>query len=286
MKNSQKHFYLNKFKEKTFIIKIGGEVIKSKETLTQILSDIKELFEFGIKIIIVHGGGTQADDLSHKLGHTTKKINGRRITNSKDLEVCKMIFGGTLNLEIISILRKLNVNSIRVSGLDGGLIEEKKRDSSITDFGHVGDIEKINPEILQHLLEKNVIPIVSPLAVDKEGEILNINADTIATKLASKINAEKLILMTNVDGIYNNKSLMTYLSTSKAQDLIKKEIIKSGMKIKTESCIAAIKAGVKRIHIINGLSPHSLLIETFTQKGIGTMILSDQESKNYISENS
>ncbi len=284
MTNTEKKFYLSKFKGKTFVVKIGGEVIKSKKILTQILADIKELFEFGIKVILVHGGGTQADELSQKLGHTPTKIQGRRVTTSQDLEVCKMLFGGTLNLEIISILKSLGVKGIRVSGLDGGLMEVKVRETKNVDYGHVGDIENVNIEILETLLNQHNLPVVSPIAATSDGNILNINADTIATELAIAVEAEKLILMTNVDGINDKEGKVSFIDVKKAKELISEDVITDGMAVKTNNCIAAIESGVRRVHILNGLSEHSLLKETFTKEGIGTMFVSDEEERTYLQE--
>lgn len=284
MNKSEKKFYLTKFKNKVFIIKIGGEVIASKKILQNILKDIKEIFDFGIKVILVHGGGPQADAISKKMGHKPIKINGRRITTKIDLEIVKMLYGGSMNLEILSTMRKLKMKGIRVSGLDGNLIHAKIRPKKEIDYGFVGDIAEINPEILHDLLNKGYLPIVSPLAVTTNGVILNINADTIATELAIILKAEKFILFSNTDGILKNGKLIRYLNTQKAQILMDEKIIKDGMLVKTENCIKAARNGVKRVHILNGLNPHSLLKEVLTKRGIGTMISSKKEEKIYTQE--
>jgi len=285
MTNHQKKYYLTKFINKIFVIKIGGEIIRSKKILENILKDIKNLSDCGVKIILIHGGGTQADELSKKLGHTPKKINGRRITNKEDLEIVKMIYGGSLNLEILSIMQKLSLKGIRVSGLDGQAIVAKKRSKKENNYGFVGDIIKINKQILVDLLDKNYLPVISPLAADKNGVILNINADTIATKMAIALKATKLILFTNKDGVYGKKqTLLSTLTKIDIEKLIKTKVVKDGMRVKMENCIYAINNGVKRIHIINGLSRYSLLNEVLTKQGVGTMIITEQENKVYLAE--
>lgn len=284
MTNKQKNFYLEKFGGKIFVIKIGGEIVQSKKILENILKDIKELFDLGIKIILVHGGGNQADSVAKQLGHTPKKINGRRITTEKDLEIIKMLYGGTMNLEILSLMKKLKMKGIRVSGLDGNLLHVKIRPKKEIDYGFVGDIHGIDTEILFLLLNKGYLPVVSPLAVTKEGTILNINADTIAIELAIELKAEKLILFTNTDGIYKDKELLSIIDTKESTKLISQNVVTGGMRVKLESCSKAIKKGIKRVHILNGLSPHSLLKEVLSKTGIGTMIVNEKEKKIYLKE--
>lgn len=286
MTNKQKNFYLDKFGGKIFVLKIGGEVVESKKILENILKDIKDLFGLGIRIILVHGGGNQADNISKQLGHTPQKINGRRITTAKDLEVVKMLYGGTMNLEILSLMKKLKMKGLRVSGLDGNLLHVKIRPKKEIDYGFVGDIHGIDTEILFLLLDKGYLPVVSPLAVTSNGTILNINADTIAIELAIKLKAEKLILFTNIDGIYQENQLLSVIDTKEAKSLIVNDVVTGGMRVKIESCIKAIKKGIKRVHILNGLSTHSLLKEVLSTTGIGTMITSEKEKKIYFKEQS
>jgi len=270
---SDKKYYLEKFCGEIFILKIGGEIIESTDILTKILLDIKELICLGIKIILVHGGGIQADKLSTRLGHTPEKINGRRITTEQDLEIIKMVYGGVLNLDILSLTKKIKLPAIRVSGLDGNLLDVIKRPVAEIDFGFVGDIQKVNSQILLDLVDKNYLPIVSPLAVTNDGIIVNINADTIAIALAKSLQTEKLILFTNTDGIYDEqRKLISTLNLSEAEELIDNEWVKDGMLVKVHNCIDAVSNGIKSVHIISGISSHSLLKEIFTKDGIGTMI--------------
>lgn len=281
---SKKNLYLSRFRNKTFVLKIGGEVVENSIILKNILKDIKNLLADGIKIILVHGGGKQADDLSKQIGHIPVKIKGRRVTQKQDLEIAKMLYGGSLNLEILSTMKKLDMKGIRVSGLDGNLLDAKIRGKKEFDYGYVGDIKKVNPHILLELMKKGYMPIISPLASTKQGIILNINADTIAAQIALSLQAEKLILFTNTDGVYEDEKLLKMLTIKEAKQKIVDGVIKDGMEVKISTCISAIKGGIKRVHIINGLSPHSLLTEVLTKKGIGTMIISDQEKLIYSQE--
>jgi len=280
----KRKFYLSKFKNAIFVLKIGGEVIESKHTLDAIVSDIHELLDQNIKIILVHGGGTQADTVSKQFGHTPTKIDGRRVTGKKDLEIIKMLYGGTLNLDILSALKKIGLKGMRISGVDGDLLKVKLRSKKQHDYGFVGDIQKVQPQVLFDVLELGYIPVVCPLAGLNDGTIVNINADTIATEIAVSLKADKLILFTNTDGVYDDKNLLSFLGDSEAKELIENGIIQDGMAVKVQNCIAAVKGGVKRVHIINGLSENSLLTEVLTQKGIGTMIVSDNEKKKYLHE--
>ncbi|MBI4994952.1 acetylglutamate kinase [Candidatus Peregrinibacteria bacterium] len=284
MNSSQKKFYLNKFKNKIFVVKIGGEVITSKIILKNLLKDIKTILRCGIHVILVHGGGPQADEISLRLGFTPKKINGRRITTKRDLEVVKMLYGGSLNLEILSVMKGLGIKGMRVSGMDGNLLDVKKRPNKEINFGFVGDIVKVNPEILFHLLKSRYLPVVSPVAATDSGTILNINADTIAMEIAATLKAEKLIIFSNTDGVYHDKNLLHTLTIKEIKELIDCGIAKDGMAVKLENVASAIGRGVKRVHILNGMSAHSLLLEIFTKSGIGTMIVSDKEKTVYEKE--
>ncbi|MEK7672320.1 MAG: acetylglutamate kinase [Patescibacteria group bacterium] len=284
MTQNQKHFYLRKFAGKIFVLKIGGEVVASLDILKSILKDIKNLHDHGVRVILVHGGGPQADKLSMELGHTPVKKDGRRVTGKKDLEVAKMLYGGSLNLDILSLMKQLKMKGMRVSGLDGNLLDVKMRSKIKFDYGFVGDVKKVNPQVLFDLMEKGYLPVVSPLGVTNDGIIVNINADTIATEIAAAIKAEKMVLFTNTDGVMESGKLISILTCIEARKLIKNEVAIGGMKVKLENCIDAVKRGVVRVHILNGLSPHSLLGEIYTKRGAGTMIIMDEEKETYINE--
>lgn len=284
MHSAKKKLYLSKFHNKIFVLKIGGEVVAEKKILENILKDIKELFELGIKVILVHGGGKQADILARQIGHSPVKINGRRVTSQQDLEIAKMLYGGSLNLEILSIMKKLEMKGIRVSGLDGNLLEVHIRSKREFDFGYVGDIDKVHPQVLLDVLAQGYIPVVSPLAGTADGIILNINADTIAAQIAITLKPEKLILFTNTKGVYHGKKLISVLTIEEAENALAEGIVKDGMAVKVSNALASVKGGVKRVHIINGLSKHSLLGEVLTKKGIGTMVTSEREKHKYLNE--
>ena len=188
-------------------------------------------------------------------------------------------------MEILGLIKKLKMKGIRVSGLDGGLLDTKIRDKTKFDFGFVGDIVRIHPKVLYDLLDAGYMPIVSPLATDDNGVILNINADTIAAELAKHMKVEKLILLTNTDGVHDAAgNLISYLTVSEARNLIETRVANEGMAVKLLNALMAIESGVKRVNIINGLSPHSLLVEVLTKKGFGTMVVADREKKVYLNE--
>ncbi|KPL15832.1 hypothetical protein AMJ74_00505 [candidate division WOR_3 bacterium SM1_77] len=290
--------YIRKYKNKTFVVKIGGELIQDTSVLEDMAQDLSLLYQIGIRVILVHGGGPQATELSKKLGISPKIIEGRRVTDEETLEVTKMIFAGKINHEILTMLRKHGAKSVGLSGIDGDVVMAKRRNPvayvnhetgevGSIDYGHVGDITAINTELLEILLERNYIPVISSLADDGEGHILNINADTVASRIAVAVHAFKYITVTNVSGILRNtgdpQSTISYISQKDAKKLIDDGTIQGGMVPKLRECIHAVENGVKRVHILNGMEKNSLLIEIFTSKGGGTMILNDDEIEEYIS---
>ena len=279
MKN-EKDFYIEKFSSKTFVIKMGGEVIENEKKLKELLLDLKTLFDLGIKIVLVHGGGNQFDFLSKQLGIKPQKKDGRRITSKEDLKIVKMLYGGTLNLEILSIMREIGLSGIRVSGIDGNLVKAEKRKIKEIDFGFAGDVLEVNPKIINILLENNFIPIIPPITADQKGQILNTNADTMAMEIAARLKAEKLIFLTNVSGLLDaDNKLISTISIEELENLRKKEVIKDGMKVKTLIAQNALEKGVKRVHILNGAAEKSLLLEVFAKEGIGTLIVKNTKEK-------
>jgi len=285
MQNNEENYYKKKFKGKVFVIKIGGEVIIEKEKLKKLLLDVKKLYNAGIKLILVHGGGKQFDEISNIFGIKSKKIDGRRITTEKEIEIVKMIYGGSLNIEILSILKNINLSGVRVSGIDGNfIIAEKTKHKGNIDIGFVGKIKKINTKIIEVLLNNGFIPIIPSMTADEDGQILNTNADKIALGIAEKICADKLILFTNVDGVLDkNNKVISVLSGDDITKLKKQEIIKDGMMIKTNIAKQALKNGVKRVHILNGIKEKSLLFEVFKKNGVGTLIVkTEKEKEDYL----
>jgi acetylglutamate kinase len=290
--------YIRKYKGKTFVIKIGGELVQDISVLEDMAQDVSLLYQIGIRVILVHGGGPQATALSRKLGISPRIIEGRRVTDEETLEVTKMIYAGKINHEILTMLRKHGAKSVGLSGIDGDVIIARRRNPveivnretgevGSIDYGHVGDITAINTELLEILLDKNYIPVISSLADDGEGHILNINADTIASRIAVAVRAFKYITMTNVRGILRDKndgeSTISYISQKDAKGLIEDGTVQGGMVPKIRECVHAVENGVKRVHILSGIEKNSLLVEVFTSKGGGTMILSDDEIEEYLS---
>ncbi len=279
--------YIQKFRGRTFVIKIGGSVLEDEKVLHKIAKDISVLYNIGIKIILIHGGGPQADDLLNRLNHKPNKIAGRRITDDETLEVTKMVYGGKINIEITAALQRYKTKAIGFSGVSCNTVYAKRRDittimdpdtgrSEDIDFGYVGDIVDVNLELLNSMINQHYIPVIACLGIDKEGTILNINADTIAQEIGKKVGAEKLIYVTNVHGILEKKddptTVISYLDLKSAKELLEEGKITGGMMPKLHNCISAIENDVKRVHIIDGNLEHSLLIEVFTNQGCGTLM--------------
>ena len=276
--------YINKFKNKTFVVKIGGEIADSEATLHSFCEEVALLAQVGIHVVMVHGGGKQATELSQQLGIEPKMIQGRRVTDEKTLDVVMMVFAGTINTEILAALREYGAEAVGISGVDGGIINAVKRppkkmmnektgQEEIVDYGHVGDIESIDPKLLETLLAADFVPVMASLGGDDAGNILNINADTVASEIASALKAEKLILVTDVEGILrDDKSLISRVTPQEIDELIKSGVIRGGMVPKAMSAVEALKDGVQSVHIISGKRSSTLLAEVFTETGSGTMI--------------
>ena len=276
--------FINKFKNKTFVVKIGGEIADSEATLHSFCEEVALLAQVGIHVVMVHGGGKQATELSQQLGIEPKMIQGRRVTDEKTLDVVMMVFAGTINTEILAALREYGAEAVGISGVDGGIINAVKRppqkikndktgQDEVVDFGHVGDIESIDPKLLEVLLAADFVPVMASLGGDDAGNILNINADTVASEIASALKAEKLILVTDVEGILrDDKSLISRVTPSEIDELAKSGVIRGGMVPKAMSAVEALKDGVQSVHIISGKNPSTLLAEGFTETGSGTMI--------------
>lgn len=279
--------FINKFKGKTFVIKIGGEVAEDPKTLYSFCEEVALCDQVGIRIVMVHGGGKQATDIAEKLGIEPRMVNGRRVTDEHTLDIVKMIFGGKINVEILGALRRAGISPVGLSGVDGEILHATKRPPRLVknaetgkeewiDFGHVGDIDSVDVRLLQTLLAGDFLPVLASLGCDAEGNILNINADTVAAHIAKALGAEKLILASNVDGISRSngaeKELISRLTEAEAGRLIEAGVIKGGMIPKTQEALEALREGVKSVHIISGLKPSSLLTEVFTTYGCGTML--------------
>lgn len=284
--------YIRQFRNKTFIVKFGGELLKDRAHTEAIASDITLVHMVGIRVVVVHGGGPQANELSETLGFAPQLVGGRRVTDEAALEVAKMVFAGKLNTEVLSALHKHGGRGVGLTGVDGGMIQAHRRPVTTVvengatqqvDFGFVGDVDRVDPALLLHLVEKGFVPVVSSLAADADGTILNVNADTIAAEIAIALQAEKLIVMTTVPGVYRDfqtrAEVWSELAVAQARELIRDGTAGKGMKPKLEACARAVEGGVREAHIINGLTPHSLLAEIFTSSGVGTMLARDITSK-------
>ncbi|MCB9892957.1 MAG: acetylglutamate kinase [Planctomycetes bacterium] len=289
--------YLRRYRDKVFVVKVGGEIAKTPDALELFAKDVAMLNQLGIRIIVIHGGGPQLDEVSGKMGVTPEKVAGRRITDDATLEMAKMVFAGSINTDILAAIRKQGVLPVGLSGLDGELLSAVRRppkeitdpetgEKATVDFKNVGDIRDCNPALLRTLVEHRYVPVLSPLACDDEGRILNINADTVACSVAAEMQAEKLFILTNTNGVLKDvndpESRYVYLTVSAAEELIEKRAVKSGMVPKLQGVISAVLGGVKRAYLINGLTPHSLLTEVFTLKGKGTMLIDDAAEDDYL----
>jgi len=279
--------YIQKFKGKTFVVKFSGKVTEDKENLASLAEELALLHQVGIKICVIHGGGKQLSELAGKLGVAQTVIEGRRVTNDETLDLAKMIFAGKINTEILAALRRRGTAAVGLSGIDGNIVHAEKRPpkeitnrltglSETVDFGNVGDVLQINAHLLTLLLESDYLPVVSSLGADDEGQIFNINADTIASEIAVQLKAEKLVLLSDVNGIYleagKPETKISRLNVAEAENLIRSGAASGGMIPKLQNIIHLIRRGVKSAHVISGTARNALLSEVFTDSGTGTMI--------------
>jgi len=277
--------YIQQFHGKTIVIKLGGSVMEKEKLLDAMLRDIVLLSYVGMKIVIVHGGGPEVSEEMRKLGKKPKFVEGLRVTDEKTMEILHEQLAGKINKEIVLGINKHGGRAVGISGMDGNFIRAHKLLYKTTtskgrevevDLGLVGEVEQINPTVINYLMSTGYIPIIAPIGIDAEGRSLNINADVVAAELATAIHAKKLILLTDVIGVMRDpkdeKTLISQLTAEETQKLIQEGIIKKGMIPKIESCLRAVQGGVERAHIISGTSPHVLLLEILTESGIGTMI--------------
>ena len=258
--------YIQQYKNKIVVIKVGGKVLENEDLKKAFIKDIILLNHVGIHPVLVHGGGPSIDASLKKKKIKVKKVHGLRVTNKQTLEIVKETMKN-INIDLVKHIKKEKDNAVKANP---NLIKVKQKDKKL---GYVGKIKKINTKKILSILNKKIIPVFSPLGVNGNKSMYNINADTLATELAVSLKAEKLTLVTNVDGVLEKNNLISHLSIKDANKKIKKGIIKEGMIPKVQACIHAVKAKVKKAHLINGTTKHSLLIEIFTDKGIGTEIV-------------
>ena len=269
--------YIQKFRDSTVVVKYGGRAMIESESKQRVAQDIVMMESVGIKPVIVHGGGPEISAHMDRVGLEPEFHQGQRVTDAKTLEITEMVLAGKLNGEIVSRINRAGGRAVGLSGKDGALIlAEKLRDQSQRDMGFVGDVKAISPEILHLLNTNNFIPVISPIGVDEEGQTYNINADLVAAEIAKALGARKLVLLTDVRGILRDEddpaSLINCIEADDVDDLISDGVIRGGMIPKVRACRRALRGGVKHTHILDGRLPHSLLLELFTDRGIGTMI--------------
>lgn len=268
--------YIQRYEGKTFVIKYGGAAMTDFALQESFAKDVTLLRKIGINIIIVHGGGKAITELSDKLGHETRFHDGQRYTDEQTLSSVVMTLVGTTNKEIVRLINRNGGAAVGVSGMDGSLLVAKKYLPGGVDLGFVGEVESVNTKFISLLLENGSIPVIAPVGVGADGEIYNINADLAAASIASALKAEKLFFMTDTEGILVNDELIPTLTSEKAKQYITDGVISGGMVPKVQSSFQAIAGGVKKVHIINGTSTHSILLEIFTNVGVGTQIIKSE----------
>ena len=277
--------FIKKFYGKTFVIKYGGNAMVSEDLKNNFALDIVMMKYIGINPVIVHGGGPQIDKTLKALGIKSQFFEGQRVTNKETIDVVEMVLGGKVNKEIVSLINRHGGNAVGLTGKDGDLITAKRHSKGkkqspemnhpeIIDLGLVGEITQVNPEILETLDKNEFVPVIAPIGKGENGETLNINADFVASKIASALKAEKLILMTDTEGVKNKTgNLQSGLTKKEVGSMIKEKVIKDGMLPKANCCLDALKSGVNKTHIVDGRIQHALLLEIFTEDGIGTQIV-------------
>ena len=276
--------YIQKFNRKVIVVKYGGSAMVDEKLKKSVISDVTLLKLVGFKPIIVHGGGKEISKWVGKVGKEPEFINGLRVTDEETMEIAEMVLG-RVNKSLVSMVESLGVKAIGISGKDGGLLKVKKKYSDGKDIGYVGEISEVDPQILFDMMEKDFLPIICPVGLDDDFNTYNINADDAACAVARAVGANKLAFLTDIEGLYrdfNDKSsLISEIKVSEAKELIAGGTIGGGMLPKLSNCIDAIEAGVSRVHIIDGRIPHSILMEIFSDRGVGTAILGDTEEKFY-----
>ena len=274
--------YIQRFNRKIIVVKYGGSAMIDEELKKHVIQDVTLLKLVGFKPIIVHGGGKEISRWVEKTGMQPEFVNGLRKTDAATMEIAEMVLN-KVNKSLVQMVEELGVNAIGISGKDGGLLRVEKKYSDGQDIGYVGEITEVNPKILEDLLERDFLPIVCPIGMDANYETYNINADDAACAIAQAVQAEKLAFLTDIEGVYKDpadkSTLISELTVSEARELIADGFIGGGMLPKLNNCMEAIEKGVARVHILDGRIAHCLLLEIFTNKGIGTAILDDKEKK-------
>lgn len=287
--------YTRVYRNQVFVVKLGGEILSDRRALENVAAQVALLESLSIRMVVVHGGGPQATELSKRLGVSSEMVAGRRVTSPEALEVAKMVYAGSLNVDLCAALRAHGVSPVGLTGLDGGTLVAKRRppvevkDDSGTvrkvDFGEVGDVDAVEPALLRSLIEQQYVPVVASLAADASGRPLNMNADTVAEALASALAAKKLILLTNAPGLLRDvndpTTLVPFADPDDLEPMLASGAVSGGMRPKIEACIRAVRNGVRRTHIVDGRAVDAILLEVFTGAGSGTMIVNRKEMADY-----
>ena len=272
--------YIQKFNRKIIVVKYGGSAMSNEELQKNVIKDVTLLKLVGFKPIIVHGGGKEISRWVGKVGKEAEFVNGLRVTDEETMEIAEMVLS-KVNKRLVTMVQELGVKAVGVSGKDGGLLHVDKKYADGKDIGFVGDIKHVDPKILYDLLEKDFLPIVAPIGLDDNFDTFNINADDAACAIAKAVGADKLVFLTDIEGLYKDiddkNSFISRITASEADDLISEGFIGGGMLPKLNNCTSAIKNGVNRVHILDGRIPHCLLLEIFTNEGVGTAIIKDED---------
>lgn len=287
--------YVRAYRGKTFVVKAGGEVLGDPRMRDALAAQIGLLHSLGIRCVLVHGGGSQSTALGRRLGIEPTIVAGRRVTDDAQLEIAKMAFAGTVNVDLLAALRRSHIAAVGVSGVDADLLTASRRPpqevrdddgvSRLVDFGHVGDIDGVDVSVLEALLAGGFVPVVASLAGDAAGNVYNVNADSVAEAIAIALKAAKLLVLTGAPGVLRDATdpttVVGFADASDVEALVRSGAISGGMRPKVEACVRAAAGGVERVHIIDGRAPDALLLEVFTGAGCGTMIVRRKEKEAY-----
>ncbi len=267
--------YIRRFFDKTIVIKYGGGAMADAQLRTSFAADVVLLKYIGLRPVIVHGGGPQIGATLERMGKESTFVDGLRVTDDETMEVVEMVLGGTVNREIVELLQRAGGRAVGLTGSDGGMLRVRRKRVEDRDLGRVGEVDEVDPSVLVAVIQAAFIPVVAPLGVDARGLTLNVNADEVAGAIAQALDAEKLILLTDVDGVKDARGqLITQLSVSEARKHITEGTIREGMIPKVECCADAVRGGVSSTHIIDGRVVHAILLEIFTDGGVGTLLTS------------
>jgi acetylglutamate kinase len=280
--------YIHMYKGKVFVIKTGGGAFRDGAAMRAFMEQVAILHHLGIRVVLVHGGGPQLDQVSTRLGVKTQMVQGRRVTDAGAIDVASMVLNGLINTRLLGLCREFGISAVGVSGVDAGLVKAHKRapvtlaSGEVVDYGFVGDIDEVDGSVIERLLDSGFLPVVSPLSCDASGHLLNINADTVAAAIGGAMDAEKLILCTGAPGILERlddpHSLISYTDVAGLRRLREEGALSDGMLPKSSAIETAIRGGVRRVHVISYAAPDALLAEIFTNEGTGTLVVADTKA--------